>query len=123
MLRVLAILYGIVFIAMGILGFLPDFTSQGLLFGYFLVNPMHNAIHLVTGLIAFFCGLSNNLACKIFFIVFGFVYLAAGGYGFYTGSGMLFDLIAINQADNIFHLIVGLVSLYFGFALKSKDGR
>lgn len=120
MLRTLAVLYGIAFIVLGILGFLPEFTPKGLLLGYLLVNPVHNVIHLATGIIALFCGLSNSLASKIFFIVFGVLYIAFAGYGFYEGQGMLFDLIAINPADNIFHAAVGLVSLYFGWSLKSK---
>ena len=120
MLKILAILFGLVLIVVGILGFLPDFTPGGLLLGYFLVNPLHNVIHLVTGIIALICGLSSSLASKIFFILFGLIYLAFAIYGFYIGSGMMFDLIAINQADNILHLVIAIVTLYFGFFLKSK---
>lgn len=119
MLRFLALILGIALLVVGILGFQKDFTPNGLLFGYFLVNPIHNFIHLVTGLIAVFCGISNNTACKTFFIVFGIIYLAFAGYGFYTGPGMLFDLIAINQADNVLHLIIGLIFLWVGLALKA----
>jgi hypothetical protein len=120
MLRFLAIIVGLAFISVGFLGFQKDFTPDGLLFGYFLVNPMHNVIHVATGLIALFCGLSNSAACKTFFIIFGIAFLALAGYGFYAGPGMLFDLIAVNQADNIALLVISLVFLYLGFFMKAK---
>ena len=82
MLRFLAIIFGLAFICMGILGFQKDFTPNDLLFGYFLVNPLHNVIHLAIGLIALFCGLSNSTVCKTFFMIFGIAFLAFAGYGF-----------------------------------------
>lgn len=120
MLKILAILFGLIFIIIGILGFLPEFKTDGLLFGYFMVNPMHNVVNLVTGIIALVCGLIGSLASKIFFILFGLIFLGAAIYGFYMGSGMILDLIAINQADNIFYLCVAAIWLYFGFFLKGK---
>lgn len=120
MLKLFAILFGLIFICIGILGFLPDFKTNELLFGFFMVNPIHNVFHLGTGVLALFCGLSSKLACKIFFIFFGLLYIAIGIYGFYLGSEMLFDLVAINQADHILHLAVGAISLYLGIAIKSK---
>ncbi len=119
MLRFLAIVFGLVFITIGILGFQKEFTPDGLLFGYFQVNPMHNVIHLATGLIALFCGVSNNAASKAFFVIFGLASLAFAGYGFYSGSEKLFDLIAVNKADNIALLVTGLVFIYIGFGLKA----
>lgn len=120
MLKILAVLFGLAFIIFGILGFLPDFKTNGLLFGYFMVNPVHNLIHLGTGVIALICGLASNMASKLFFILFGLVYLGLAIYGFYTGSTMVLDLVAINSADNFLHLGIAIVSLFFGLFLKRK---
>lgn len=119
MLKLLAVLFGLTFIVIGIIGFLPDFKTNDLLFGLFKVNPVHNLIHLGTGVIALLCGLGSRKSSKLFFILFGFIYLAIAIYGFYTGSEMMFDLIAVNQADNFLHLGIALVSLLFGFAFRS----
>ncbi len=119
MLKVLAILFGLLMIVAGILGFMPDFAPNGRLFTLFLVNPMHNIVHLLTGVVAVICGLSSGMAAKIFFIVFGIIYGAIAVLGFMMGQGMLFDLIAINHMDNWLHAGVAAVCLYFGIFLKS----
>jgi Domain of unknown function (DUF4383) len=118
MLKILAILFGLVLIVIGILGFLPDFTPGGKLFGYFLVNPLHNILHLLTGIVALVCGLTSGLASKVFFICFGLIYAAIAVLGFMMGQGQLFDLIAINQADNYLHAGIAILSLYFGLFLS-----
>lgn len=117
MLKLLAILFGLVMIVVGLLGFLPDFTPNNLLFGIFEVNPMHNVIHLLTGIVALLCGLSNSLASKIFFILFGLIYGAVAILGFTQGPGLLFGM-AINHADNWLHTAIALFSLYVGFFIK-----
>lgn len=119
MLKLLAILFGLIMIVIGILGFLPDFTPNGNLFGIFSVNPMHNMVHLVTGLAALVCGLSNAFASKVFFILFGLVYGAVAIMGFMHGDGLLYGM-AINQAGNWLHVAISLFSLYVGFFVKNK---
>lgn len=120
MLRILAILFGLVMIAAGILGFMPDFVKEGKLLGVFSVNDWHNAIHLATGIISLLCGFWGSSASKIFFILFGLVYLTITALGFMQGEGTLFGLVAINGADNWLHLAISIVSLYFGLFIKSK---
>lgn len=120
MLKVLAILFGLAFLAAGILGFLPEFTQYNRLFGYFLVNPMHNWFHLATGIVSLLCGISGSVASKVFFIIFGLIYTAVAVLGFIQGEGMLLNLIAINKADNWLHAVIAVVSLYFGIFLRSE---
>lgn len=119
MLKLIAILFGLLMIVLGILGFLPDFTPRGFLFGIFSVNPMHNVVHLLTGILALVCGLSNSLAAKVFFILFGLVYGAIAVFGFMHGDGLFYGM-AINQADNWLHTAISLFSLYVGFFVKKS---
>lgn len=120
MLKVLAILFGLVFVILGIVGFLPQYAPEGKLFNLFAINTPHNLIHLATGVIAVLCGFSSSRASKIFFIVFGLVYAGVAALGFYHGGNMLFDMIAINTADNWLHAGIAAISLYFGFFLQSR---
>lgn len=120
MLKILAILFGLLMIVVGILGFLPDFAPNSRLFTLFLVNPMHNIVHLLSGIVALVCGLTSGFAAKIFFILFGLIYGALAVLGFMTGQGMLFDMIAINQADNWLHAFIGVLCLYLGLFVKSS---
>jgi len=118
MLRTLAILFGIVFIIVGVLGFLPTFVVDGKLFELFQINFEHNILHLVSGILALLCGLSSRFSSKIFFIIFGVVYAFLAALGFMQGEGVLFEMIAINMADNWLNAGVAALSLLIGFGFK-----
>lgn len=121
MLKTLAIIFGLVFLAIGILGFFPDFTPNGKLLGIFSVNNEHNIVHLVSGVVALICGLNSNYASKVYFIIFGLIYGAVAVLGFMHGDEKLFGLIAINAADNWLHAGIAVVSLYIGFFFRSEQ--
>lgn len=120
MLKILGIFLGLGLMTLGVMGFLPEFTSYGKLFNTFQVNSWHNLIHIVTGVLALICALSSGIATKIFFIIFGLIYAIFAGYGFMQGDGMLLNTIAVNGADNFLHAGIALAFLYFGLFLKSK---
>jgi hypothetical protein len=83
MLKVLAILFGLIMITMGILGFLPEYAPGGLLLGIFSASLIHNAIRIGIGLIAILCGFSSYQASKWFFIIFVLATDAAAVFGLY----------------------------------------
>ncbi|MEK7461996.1 MAG: DUF4383 domain-containing protein [Patescibacteria group bacterium] len=112
----LAKLFGIVFVLIGVLGFVPGVTTDGHLLGIFEVDALHNIIHLATGLIAIWAACSLAHA-KLFFKVFGVVYALVTILGFAMGGDVL-GLIHTNGADNILHLLVAIVALYAGFVAK-----
>lgn len=120
MLKVLAILFGLIFIITGILGFLPQYSPDEYLFGIFAVNLPHNLANLATGVIAILCGFSSSRASKLFFIIFGLIFAVFAGLGFYYGEDKLFGLIAINQAGNWLNAAVAAIALYLGLTLHSK---
>lgn len=115
MVRLLAILFGIALIFAGVAGFLPQFMTDGLLFGYFQVDAMHNLFHLVTGVLAILSASRAGLA-SAFFKLFGLIYgaIAIGGFWY---SGDLF-MMQMNQADNFLHAGIAVVALYIGFFVK-----
>lgn len=118
MLRTLAILFGIFFIAFGIMGYVPAYMTNGKLFDIFRLNFEHNAAHLATGVISLLCGLISGFASKMFFIIAGVIYAFLALFGFQIGEGMLFEMIAVNLADNILHAGIGGIFLLIGFTLK-----
>lgn len=118
MLRILAILVGIALVFVGVAGFLPQFMTDGLLFGYFQVDSLHNLFHLVTGVIAILSASSAGMA-SWFFKLFGLIYLAIGAAGFYYQGDL--TMMQMNEADNILHIAVGVVFLYFGVFLKKPS--
>jgi hypothetical protein len=112
--KLAATILGIVFIAVGILGFIPNPLVSPT--GLFAVNTMHNFVHLISGavlLAGVYSALGSSLALKIVGIVYGLVAVI----GLVVGPGMLLGLIHINAADNWLHVLLSLVILAAGFML------
>ena len=120
MLRALAVVFGILFLVIGVLGFVPSMTPNGLLFEYFQVNSAHNIVHLLTGVVALFAGLSGAVASLWFFRLFGLVYAAVALHGFIRPGDMILGVIANNTADTWLHAGIALVSLLIGFGCCSR---
>ena len=108
-------LFGIGFILIGVLGFVPGVTTDdGLLLGIFQVDAIHNVIHLLSGIVALICAGSFG-ASKSYFKIFGVVYALVTIIGFANGESIL-GIFSINGADNLLHLVIAVVALYYGFS-------
>src|SRR4051812_32214391 len=63
MVKTAAILFGLVFLLVGILGFVPaatpDTNGMPMLLGIFHVNTVHNFIHLASGVVFLLCGFAG----------------------------------------------------------------
>lgn len=110
--KIYAVIFGILFLVIGILGFLPEFTPNGYLFNIFSVHPAHNWLHIITGVLALLVAFNSHYA-RIYFRVFAVIYLFIAILAFLVGSDFIFT--RLNHADNLFHLIVGAIFLYLGF--------
>lgn len=117
MLRLFAVLLGVAFIFAGVAGNMPMFMQDGLLFGFFQVDSMHNLIHLVTGVIAIMAATRYSLT-KLFFKLVGIIYTIAGVYGFWSNGDLM--IIHTNYNGSILHIVIGVISLFLGFT-KSND--
>lgn len=113
MLGKLAYVFGLFFVVVGVLGFVPSVTVDNQLFGVFHVNALHNVVHVVTGIAGLAAGFYGFP--KVFFQVLGVVYLVLAVLGFYYGAQPILGLVANNSADTVLHLVVGAVAAYLGF--------
>ncbi|MFO1183585.1 MAG: DUF4383 domain-containing protein [Bauldia sp.] len=111
-----AILFGLVFIAVGILGFFPNpLVSET---GLFKVNTMHNLVHLLSAAILF-AGLANpNFGAANALRLLGIVYILVAVLGYFTHT---LDFLAIDASDNILHAALAVVFLIAGFGLPKGD--
>ncbi|BAL24928.1 DUF4383 domain-containing protein [Azoarcus sp. KH32C] len=104
MLRRAALIFGAAFIVAGLLGFVEavaphrDPGGDALLFGIFAVNPIHNAVHLISGIVAIIVGLRSDAASATYFRVFGLIYGLVTIAGIFVGHGLLLGM-AHNPAD------------------------
>src|SRR6476646_6430645 len=116
MAKTMAVLFGVVFLVVGILGFVPAVTKDQMLLGIFHVNTAHNAVHLLSGVVALICGMAGIGASRLYFKIFGLVYAAVAVLGFLNpGDTMLLGLISNNTADTWLHVAIAAVSLIIGF--------
>jgi hypothetical protein len=120
MLKTAAILFGIVFLLVGVLGFVPGITTGQMLLGIFHVNAVHNLVHLLSGAVALLTGLTSTAAARTYFRVFGIVYALVAVLGFIVGNGLLLGLIANNMADTWLHVVIALVALALGFMAQES---
>ena len=122
MAKTMAVLFGIVFLLVGILGFVPAVTKDEMLLGIFHVNTAHNVVHLLSGAVALFAGLTSVGASRVYFKIFGLVYAAVAVMGFLNpGDTMLLGLITNNTADTWLHVGIAAVSLLLGFMPASSE--
>jgi hypothetical protein len=115
MVKTLGILFGIVFLAIGVLGFVPGITNNEMLLGIFMVNPFHSIVHIVSGAIFLFAPMSGPGAARLWFQIFGVIYAIVAILGFMTPNGLLLGLIANNPADTWLHVVLAVVMLGIGF--------
>lgn len=121
--RLVAIIFGAVYILVGALGFAVtggvDFiaTDGGLLLGIFEVNPLHNIVHLLVGIALLVAGLSSVRAAKGVNITIGAVYLLLGIIGFFLVDTSA-NILALNTADHFLHLASAIVLLGVGLGAE-----
>ena len=102
-------LFGIVFLAVGILGFVPGVTTTGadgmpMLLNIFMVNTAHSIVHIASGAVFLLASMAGAGAASLWFKLFGLVYAVVAVLGFMTPNGMLLGLISNNPADTWLHV-------------------
>jgi uncharacterized protein DUF4383 len=108
---------GVVFLLVGVLGF----VSPNLLGAH--LTPAHNVVHIVSGIIALYLGFAGTLsAAKAFCLIFGVVYLALGILGMALGAppDRMWEVgpLHLGQADHGIHILLGVIFLAGGLFTK-----
>jgi hypothetical protein len=116
MTKTIVTILGVVFVLIGIWGF----VSEPIL-GLFEVNVLHNVVHILSGVLALWAVSKGAEAITLFSKVFGVVYGLVAVLGF-VAPALMMDLLAVNMADNILHVILAVVFLVIGFAGNKVGG-
>jgi hypothetical protein len=107
---------GIVYLAVGVLGFIPGITTpQGLLLGIFAVNPLHNIVHLVAGGVLVWAGMSADMVAqvnKVMAVVFAVLVVV-------SFIAPVAEGVAINPPDTLLHLLSAGLTGYVGYMAYS----
>jgi hypothetical protein len=111
--QLFALVLGIVYVVIGLLGFIPALAPNAALLGLFGVNATHNVTHLLVGAIWLFASRTPGNA-SLANLVIGIVYVLLGLLGLL--NLVVPALINNNVADSWLHLISGAAAVYFGTA-------
>src|SRR5438477_2764202 len=116
---------GVVLLLVGILGFTHLLDSLGAHVGP--AYTVHNAVHIVSGLLALYFGFAGSAgAARGFCLLFGIVYLLLGVAGWVLGTPPdhmfhIGTLLTLGKMDHIIHILVGVLFLAGG-ALGRSEG-
>jgi Domain of unknown function (DUF4383) len=121
-----ALLIGIIFIAVGLLGFIDNPIVGNPDKAIFHTDTVHNVVHIVSGALFVLVALVAPGSCTTLLILFGLVYLLIGVIGLATigtsnsSMGMEFGFLHINGADNFLHVALGIFIFLVGVATRRK---
>lgn len=120
MAKTLAMVFGVVFVIVGVLGFI-DNPIVGMA-GLFQTNTLHDLVHLLIGVVLVIVAMSAPAKSSMWLKIFGVIYLLLAVLGFLTipMGGMLLGLVTTNMADHWLHVVLGVVLLIAGFATSNK---
>jgi hypothetical protein len=127
-----AMLIGVVFILVAILGFIPGITtnfdditfagneSGAQLLGIFQVSILHNLVHGLFGIVGLFLARTFQGA-RTFLIGGGVIYLVLFLYGIIIGDGSSANFVPANSPeDDILHLGLGIGMIGLGYVLGKQ---
>ena len=132
-LQTFARLFGIVFLLVGVLGFIPGITqnfddikfagheSGAELLGIFQVSILENIVHLLFGV----AGLAMSRAwdsSRLYFIGGGVIYLVLWIYGLVVDKDSNANFVPTNSEGDWLHFVLGVTMVGVGFLLgRSRD--
>ena len=113
--KTFALILGIVLLLVGILGFFENGIVGET--GYFGTNNFQNILHLIAGAIGVYAGTKGE--GRGYNATLGWIALIVGILGFIpTVDALLLDLLNINTAISVLHIVIGIVSLGVYYLVK-----
>ena len=130
-----ALAMGVVFLLVGILGFIPGITtnysdmmaaghdSDAMLLGLFQVSVLHNIVHLLYGVAGLLFARAATTA-KAYLIWGGAVYAVLWLYGLLVPAESTANFVPLNTADNWLHFLLAVVMIGLGVVLtRNRTAR
>lgn len=134
LLRKAAMAVGVVFLLVGILGFVPGITSNfdqmkfagnesgAKLLDLFQVSVLHNIVHLLYGVAGL--ALARTVSgARAYLVGGGVIYLVLWIYGLLVGENSKANFVPLNNADDWLHLGLGVGMIGLGLALSRDTSR
>ena len=128
-----AMLFGIVFLVVGVAGFIPGITTEydrltnfdgvgALLLGIFGINLLESIVHLAFGAWGLASARRVN-ASRSYFLIGGALYVVIWIYGLVIDLDSSANLIGVNTEANWLHFALSVVMLGIGLILGRDTTR
>jgi hypothetical protein len=131
--QMFATLVGATFLIVGIIGFIPGFTthvgdmkfageeSPSQLFGVFQVSVLHNLVHLAFGALGLLA--ARTIAwSRLYLVAGGLVYLVLTLYGAVIDKTSDANFVPLDNADDWLHLGLGVGMVLLGVQAGARLG-
>ena len=127
----LAFMFGVTFLLVGILGFIPGITSNyddlkfagensdAELLGLFQVSILHNIAHMLFG-IGILAAKKHRTSLQ-YLLYGGLAYLVLFVYGLIASENGSENFLPVNNADDVLHAVLSLALLGSWAAARSAD--
>jgi hypothetical protein len=131
LIRTVALAVAVVFLLVGILGFIPGVTtnygdmqfagheSDAKLLGVFQVSILHNIVHLLFGVAGLALARTASGA-RLYLIGGGAVYAVLWLYGLVIDHESGANFVPLNTADNWLHLVLAIGMVALGLLLSPR---
>lgn len=124
-------LFGIIFVIVGVAGFIPGITTDydeltafdhegAKVLGLFGVNILENIAHLLYGV----AGLALSRTwdgSRLYFIGGGLIYLVLWLYGLVIDKDSSANFLGVNAASDWLHFVIGVAMVGIGVVLGRRD--
>jgi hypothetical protein len=132
--RMFARVFGIIFLVVGIGGFIPGLTqphdhpnlaveaASGMELGLFPVNVLHNLVHIAFGIWGLIAARSMS-AARGYAQVVAIAYAVLTILGLIPATNTTFGLVPIYGHDIWLHALLAGVAAYFGFVRHDTEVR
>jgi hypothetical protein len=121
--RTFALLFGIIFLAVGVAGFVPQalqnaggegMNAHGDLLGMFHVNPVHNAVHLLFGLWGL--AASRSISGAVMYArAVALIYALLAILGLLEATKHGFGYVELGDYNVWLHAALAVIAAYFGW--------
>jgi hypothetical protein len=123
--QIAAMLMGMVFLVVGIAGFIPGITthysdmsfashmSEAKLLGLFQVSILHNLVHLLFGIVGIALA-SRPTRARGYLIIGGLVYFLLFLYGLFVPEDSAANFVPMNNADDVLHILLAVAMIGLG---------
>lgn len=134
-----ALVVGVTFLLVGVLGFVPGITtnygdmtfagheSDAKLLGIFEVSILHNVVHLLFGVVGVLAGRRSPAGAAWYLLIGGLVYGVLWIYGLVVDDHSDANFVPVNSADDWLHFVLAVSMVALGSVglqqLRRSSGR